>query len=103
MLLVELKNIPKDRKNTYGKIVCDFKSHKTEKERVRITVGGRQIGSFQRGGPINSGSHYIQNTYQQHIFHRGGRNDNNGHYKILFGDTIITLRVHVNAFEKIFT
>jgi hypothetical protein len=28
---VELTNIPKDRKITYGKIVCDFKPHKKEK------------------------------------------------------------------------
>jgi hypothetical protein len=37
-----LKNIPKDRKITYGKIVCDYKPHKQEKERVRLTVGGLQ-------------------------------------------------------------
>jgi hypothetical protein len=35
-----LKNIPADRKITYGKIVCDYKPHKQEKERVRLTVGG---------------------------------------------------------------
>jgi hypothetical protein len=35
-----LKNIPHDRKITYGKIVCDYKPHKKEKERVRLTVGG---------------------------------------------------------------
>jgi hypothetical protein len=29
----------KDRKITYGKIVCDYKPHKTEKERVGLTVG----------------------------------------------------------------
>jgi hypothetical protein len=34
------KNIPKDRQITYGKIVCDYKPHKKEKERVRLTVGG---------------------------------------------------------------
>jgi hypothetical protein len=34
-----LKNIPEDRKITYGKIVCDYKPHKQEKERVRLTVG----------------------------------------------------------------
>jgi hypothetical protein len=28
---VELKNIPKDRQITYGKIVCDYKPHKKEK------------------------------------------------------------------------
>jgi hypothetical protein len=38
-----LKNIPKDRKITYGKIVCDYKSHKQEKERVRLTVGGDKL------------------------------------------------------------
>jgi hypothetical protein len=37
---VELTNIPKDRKITYGKIVCNYKPHKKEKERVRLTVGG---------------------------------------------------------------
>jgi hypothetical protein len=35
-----LKNIPEDRNITYGKIVCDYKPHKQEKERVRLTVGG---------------------------------------------------------------
>jgi hypothetical protein len=40
---VELKNIPKDRKITYGKIVCDYKPHKIEKECVRITVGGDRL------------------------------------------------------------
>jgi hypothetical protein len=38
-----LKNIPTDRKITYGKIVCDYKSHKQEKERVRLTVGGDRL------------------------------------------------------------
>jgi hypothetical protein len=40
---VELKNIPKYRKITYGKIVCDYKPHKKEKERVRLTVGGDRL------------------------------------------------------------
>jgi hypothetical protein len=42
-LFVELKNIPKDRKITYGKIVCDYKPHKKEKERVRLVVGGDRL------------------------------------------------------------
>jgi hypothetical protein len=37
---IKLTNIPKDRKITYGKIVCDYKPHKKEKERVRLTVRG---------------------------------------------------------------
>jgi hypothetical protein len=37
---VELTNIPKYRKITYGKVVCDYKPHEKEKERVRLTVGG---------------------------------------------------------------
>jgi hypothetical protein len=36
---IKLTNIPKYRKITYGKIVCDYKPHKKEKERVRLTVG----------------------------------------------------------------
>jgi hypothetical protein len=35
---IDLKNIPNDRKITYGKIVCDYKPHKKEKERVWLTV-----------------------------------------------------------------
>jgi hypothetical protein len=40
---VELTNIPKGRKIKYGKIVCDYKPHKKEKERVRLTVGGDRL------------------------------------------------------------
>jgi hypothetical protein len=41
--LVDLTSIPKDRKITYGKLVCDFKPNKTEKHRVRLTVGGDRL------------------------------------------------------------
>jgi hypothetical protein len=37
---LDLTSIPKDRKITNGKPVCDFKPNKTEKHRVRLTVGG---------------------------------------------------------------
>jgi hypothetical protein len=40
---VELKNIPKDIKITYGKIICDCKPHKKEKDSVRLTVGGDRL------------------------------------------------------------
>jgi hypothetical protein len=36
---IKLTNIPEDRKITYGKIVCNYKPHKKEKECVRLTVG----------------------------------------------------------------
>jgi hypothetical protein len=36
-------NIPTDRKITYGKIVCDYKPHKKEKERVRLALGGDRL------------------------------------------------------------
>jgi hypothetical protein len=41
--LIKLTNIPTDRHITYGKIVCDYKPHKKEKERVRLTVGGDRL------------------------------------------------------------
>jgi hypothetical protein len=37
---IDLKHIPHDRKITYGKMVCHYKHHKKEKERVWLTVGG---------------------------------------------------------------
>jgi hypothetical protein len=40
---IDLHNIPKDRKTTYGKLICDFKPTKTEKHRVRLTVGGDRL------------------------------------------------------------
>jgi hypothetical protein len=40
---IKLTNNPKDRKITCGKICCGYKPHKTEKERVRLTVGGDRI------------------------------------------------------------
>jgi hypothetical protein len=43
MFLHRPENIPNDRKITYGKIVCDYKPHKREKERVRLTVGGDRL------------------------------------------------------------
>jgi hypothetical protein len=43
---IKITNIPKDRKITYGKIVCDYKPHKKEKERVRLTVGGDRLNYY---------------------------------------------------------
>jgi hypothetical protein len=43
MFLYHAENIPKDRKITYGKTVCDYKPRKQEKERVRLTVGGDKL------------------------------------------------------------
>jgi hypothetical protein len=40
---IKLTNIPKDRKITYVKIVCDYKPHKKEKERVLLTVDGDRL------------------------------------------------------------
>jgi hypothetical protein len=40
---IKLTNISKDIKISYVKIVCDYKPHKKEKERVRLTVGGDRL------------------------------------------------------------
>jgi hypothetical protein len=40
---IDLKNIPNDREITYGKVVCDYKPYKKEKERVPLTVGGDRL------------------------------------------------------------
>jgi hypothetical protein len=37
---IDMKNIPNERNISYGKIVCNYKPHKKEKERVWLTVGG---------------------------------------------------------------
>jgi hypothetical protein len=43
MFLHRAENIPKYRKITYGKIFCDYKPHKKEKEHVRLAVGGDRL------------------------------------------------------------
>jgi hypothetical protein len=40
---IKLTYIPKDRQITYGKIVCVYKPHKKEKERVRLNMGGDRL------------------------------------------------------------
>jgi hypothetical protein len=40
---IKLTNVPKYRKITYGKIVWDYKPHKKEKERIRLTMGGDRL------------------------------------------------------------
>ena len=37
------KEVPMNYKVTYGKIVADFKPHKEEKHRIRLTVGDDKI------------------------------------------------------------
>jgi hypothetical protein len=43
---IKLTNIPKDRKITYGRIVCNYKPHKKEKECVRLTMGGDRLNYY---------------------------------------------------------
>jgi hypothetical protein len=42
-LFIKIINVPKDRNITDGKIVCDYKPHKKEKEQVRLTMGGDRL------------------------------------------------------------
>jgi hypothetical protein len=51
-----LKNIPHDKNIAYGKIVCDYKPHKKEKERVQLTFGGDRL---DYSGDIATATAYI--------------------------------------------
>jgi hypothetical protein len=42
-VFIDLKIIPKNRKITYGKLVCDFKPNKNENHQVILTVGGDRL------------------------------------------------------------
>ena len=41
--LLSQTQVPRDRKVTYGNMVCDIRPQKAEIHRVRLTVGGDQI------------------------------------------------------------
>jgi hypothetical protein len=43
VFFIDLKSIPKNRKITYGKLVCDFKPNINEKHRIRLLVGGDRL------------------------------------------------------------
>ena len=40
VMLILKSQVHKDKRVTYGKIVCELKPEKEEKERTRLTVGG---------------------------------------------------------------
>jgi hypothetical protein len=43
MFLHHIEKNPRGQKDHLQKIVCDYKTHKQEKERVRLTVGGDRL------------------------------------------------------------
>ena len=43
VMFIPKSKVPKDKKVTYGKIVCKMKPEKEEKERTRLTVGGNLL------------------------------------------------------------
>eukprot|EP00804_Cyclotella_cryptica_P013526 CCRYP_017242-RB/>CCRYP_017242-RB protein AED:0.48 eAED:0.48 QI:0/0/0/1/1/1/2/0/137 len=42
----QVKNIPKDRTVTYGRVVVDYRPQKGDPNRVRITAGGNLIKDY---------------------------------------------------------
>jgi hypothetical protein len=65
MFLYQTHKHLNDRKITYSKIVCDFKPHKKEKERVRLTVGGDRLdysGDVHRGRRHHDEPNYYLGT-----------------------------------------
>jgi hypothetical protein len=89
-LFVELTLTPKDRNITYGKIICDYKPHKKEKERVRLTVGGDRLDYY---GDVATSTADIttQNINQQHSIHKRCHYDDDGHQKLLCGHSFTSV------------
>jgi hypothetical protein len=81
---VELSNILKDRKIIYGKLFCNHKPNKTEKDRVRLTVGGDRLDytgeEATSTADITTFKILINSTLKC-------RDDDYGHQKLLFGNT----------------
>jgi hypothetical protein len=80
---IKLTNIQKDREITYGKIVCDYKPHKTEKRTSQVDRRRRQTRLFRRRRHCHGRHHNIQNPDQQHTFHRGRCHNDDGHKELL--------------------
>ena len=55
LVYIQNKDIPKDRKITYGSFVCDYRPLKDEKWRVRLVVGGDKLPyELDAGSPAAS-------------------------------------------------
>jgi hypothetical protein len=89
-LFVELTNIPKERNITYSKIVCNYKPHKKEKERVRLTVGGDRLDYsgdvVTSTADITTFKILINSTLNRRCGH-----DDDGHKKLLLGQSFTAL------------
>jgi hypothetical protein len=81
-LFINLTSIPKDRKITYGKIVCDYKPQKKIKGTCSANLGRRQIRLLRRRRLFHGRYHNIQNP-QQHPLHRGRRHNDDGHKELV--------------------
>jgi hypothetical protein len=75
---IKLKNIPKDRNITYGKIVCDYNPQEI-KGMCSANRRRRQTRLLRRCRHIHCRYHNIQNPNQQHPLHRRRRHDDDGH------------------------
>jgi len=54
MEFIPHSEVPKDRKVTYANFVCDFRPLKSEKHRVRMTIGGDKLEyQDETASPIN--------------------------------------------------
>ena len=43
VMFIPKSKVPKDKNLTYGKVVCEMKPEKEEKERTGLTVGGNLL------------------------------------------------------------
>jgi hypothetical protein len=59
-LFIKLNNVPKDRKITYGKIVCDYKPQKRKKGTRPVDRGRRQTRLLWRRHHFHGRHHNIQ-------------------------------------------
>jgi hypothetical protein len=63
-LFVELTNIPKGRNIPYEKIACDNKTHKKDKEHIRLTVGSDRL---DYSSDVSTSTNVITALYPQKI------------------------------------
>jgi hypothetical protein len=75
----------KDRKITYGRIVCDCKPKKKRKRTGQVNSQRRQARLLRRRRDVHGGHHNIQNLDQQHPFHRRRSHDDDGHKNYYMG------------------
>jgi len=80
---IQRQDLPRNKKATYGRFVCDLRPQKKETERTRLTVGGNLIDYPGVTRDTRCRHHHFQNPFERCALHPGRPLPQPGHQQFL--------------------